>query len=55
MVPLIEHISAGNGVVVQPAPGGLGHNQRVVGDHEVGGLGAANGMLDETAAPMRAG
>ena len=55
VVAFVEHVAGGHGVVVEAAPGRLGHHQGVVGDHQFGGAGAADGVLDEALAPMRAG
>ena len=52
---LVEHVTRRHRVVVQPAPGRLGHHQRVIGDHQFGGAGAADRVLDEAAAVMGAG
>ena len=55
VVALVEHVPGRHGVVVQPAPGRLGHHQRMVRDHQFGGAGAADRVFDEAAAPVRAG
>ena len=55
VVALVEHVAGRHGAVVQPAPGGLRHHQRVVGHHQLGGAGAADRVLDEAAPPVRAG
>ena len=55
VVALVEHVARRHGVVVEAAPGRLRHDQRVVGDHQLGGAGAADRVLDEAAPPMRAG
>ena len=54
VVAFVEYVAGGHGVVVQPAPRGLGHHQSVVGDDEIGGARAPDCVLDEAAAPMRA-
>ncbi len=55
MVALVEYVARRHGVVVQSSPCRLGHHQGVVGDHQFSGAGAADGVLDEAAAPVRAG
>ena len=55
VVAFVEHVAGGHDAVVQPAPGGLGHHQRMVGDDELRGACAADRVLDEAAAPVRAG
>ncbi len=54
VVAFVEHVARGNGVVVEALPGGLRHHQRVVGDDQLGGAGAAHGVFDEAAFVMRA-
>ena len=55
VVAFVEHVAAGHDAVVQPAPGGLGHHQRMVGDDKLCGARAADRVLDEAAPPVRAG
>ena len=55
VVAFVEHVAGGHDAVVQPAPGGLGHHQRMVGDDELRGARAADRVLDEAAPPVRAG
>ena len=55
VVAFVEHVAGGHGAVVQPAPGGLGHHQRMVGDDQLCGARAADRVLDEAAPPVRAG
>ena len=55
VVAFVEHVAGRHGVVVQPAPGGLRHHQGVVGHHQFGGAGAADGVFDEAFPPMGAG
>ena len=52
---LVEHVPCRHRIVVQPAPRRLGHHQRVIGDHQFGGAGAADRVLHETATVMGAG
>jgi hypothetical protein len=54
-MPLVEHVAHRHGGVVDAAPGRLRHHQRMVGHHQLGAPGAADGVLDEAAAPVRAG
>ena len=53
VVAFVEHVAGRHGVVVEAAPGRLRHHQGVVGDHQFGGAGAADGVLDEAFPPMR--
>ena len=55
VVAFVEHVAGRHRVVVQPAPGRLGHHQRVVGHHQFGGARPADRVLDEAAAAVRAG
>ena len=55
MVSFVEDVARWNDVVVQAAPSGLGHDQRMVRDDQFGGAGSADGVFDETPAPVRAG
>ena len=50
MVAFVEHVAGGHVVVVEPAPDGLRHDQRVVGDHEIGLARVADDVLDDAAA-----
>ena len=42
MVAFVEHVARRHVIIVQPAPDGLGHHQRVVGDDEIGLAGIAD-------------
>ena len=55
MVALVEHESSRHVYVVEPAQRRLCHDQRVVGDHDVGAAGAADGTLDEALVIVGAG
>ena len=55
VVALVEHVAGRHHAVVQPAPGGLGHHQRMVGDDKLRGARAADRVFDEAAPPVRAG
>ena len=55
VMALVEHVTAWHDAVVQPAPRGLGHHQRMVGDHKLRGSRAADRVFDEAAPPVRAG
>ncbi len=52
MVAFVEDVAGGNVVVVEPAPDGLGHDQSVVGDDEIGLAGVADDMFDGAAGVM---
>ena len=54
VVALVEDV-AQRRPVLAAAERGLDHDQGVVGDDEARGAGAADGVLDEAAAPVRAG
>ena len=53
-MPFVEHVAAGDEVVVDTAPGSLGHDQSMVGDDEVRGAGAADRVFDEAGPVMLA-
>ena len=55
VVALVEHVAHRHRVVVDAAPGRLRHHQGMVGHHQLGAAGAADGVLDEAAPPVRAG
>ena len=55
VMALVEHVAQRPRGVVEPAHRRLDHHQRVVGDHDVGLAGAADGAFDEAFAVMLAG
>ncbi len=60
MMPFVEHVAQRHRRIVKaaapvPVVRRLRHHQGVVGEHQIGGAGAADRVLHEAAAPMRAG
>ena len=55
VVAFVEHVAGGHDAVVQPAPSGLGHHQRMVRHDKLCRARAANRVFDEAAPPVRAG
>ncbi len=55
MMAFVEHVAQRARGVVEPAHRRLHHDQRMVGDHDVGGARAADGALDEAFPVMLAG
>ena len=55
VMALVEHVAQRARGVVEPAHRRLDHHQRMVGDHDVGLAGAADGALDEAFPVMLAG
>ena len=55
VMALVEYVAKRAGCVVQAAHCGLNHHQRVVGDHDIGLPGAADGALDEALLVVLAG
>ena len=54
MVSLVEHVARREPPLLGPAEGRLDHDQRVVGDHDVGAPRAADGAFDEAPAVVGA-
>src|SRR5262249_6880541 len=55
MVALVEHLAGRHRRIVEPAQGGLGHDQRVIGDDDPRLPRTANVLFDKAAAKMRTG